>query len=326
MEKQIRSARIFTLAFVGDAEFTEGAGDCLALGTGSYGETVAVVEHHASPTLEMLRKEMDASELGIVNIIMLTGEAVTDKDEMASLAKMAGRQVDIALRGIFAVSYLDKDESKVNVKVSRRGGQRVTVSPRYADVLNREFYCLGCRNDGREDCNRTVRASDMREVVRNGRTLTVADCPVCGYQMTRTGKMTTRREMHGGLSERSLVFEPPAEAYCLSCKQNVKMIWLKAVRYSDEQPRPSYRANCFRCLGMVGTPWQRTRVVPVKSSTLEKLVDGAKQAEDALYEERAKAARKRRNQERHSRRRQTVTETQKFQQSMLRLRARYKVA
>lgn len=326
MEKQIRSARIFTLAFVGDAEVTEGAGDCLALGTGSYGETVAVVEHHASPTLEMLRKEMDASELGIANIIMLTGEAVTDKEEMATLARMAGRQVDIALRGIFAVSYLDKDESKVNVKVSRRGHQRVTVSPRYADVLNRKFYCLGCRNDGREDCNRTVRASDMREEVRNGRTLTVADCPVCGYQMTRTGKMTTRREMHGGLSERNLVFEPPAEAYCLSCKQNVKMIWLKAVRYNDEQPRPSYRANCFRCLGMVGTPWQRTKVVPVKSATLEKLVEGAKQAEDALYEERAKAARKRRNQERHSRRRQSITETQKFQQSLLHLRARYKVA
>ncbi len=326
MDKQIRSARIFTLAFVGDAEVTEGTGDCLALGTGSYGETVAVVEHHASPTLEMLRKEMDASELGIVNIIMLTGEAVTDKEDMASLAKKAGRQVDIALRGIFAVSYLDKDESKVNVKVSRRGRQRVTVSPRYAYVLNRKFYCLGCRNDGKEDCNCTVRASEMREVVRNGRTLTVADCPVCGYQMTRTGKMTTRREMHGGLSERNLVFEPPTEAYCLSCRQNVKMIWLKAVRYNDEQPRPSYRANCFRCLGMVGTPWQRTKVVPVKSATLEKLVEGAKQAEDALYEVRAKVAKKRRNQERHSRKRQSTTEPQKFQQALLQLKARYKAA
>ena len=39
MKKQIRSARVFTLGFIGEAEVNEGSGDCLALGVGNLGET-----------------------------------------------------------------------------------------------------------------------------------------------------------------------------------------------------------------------------------------------------------------------------------------------
>ena len=323
MNKQIRSARIFSIGFVGEAEVTEGSGDCQTLGIGTYGDTIAIIENHASPTLEMLRKEMESSPLGIVNIITLTGEAVTDKDEMAQLATMAGRQIDMALRGIFGVRYLDANESKVSVKVNRRGRQFVTEEPRYKMVVNREFYCLSCHNDGKKDCKRTVERDVMSEVTQNGRKVTLADCPECGNLMTRIGRIMARREMHGGLTERKLVFEPPTEAYCFSCKRNVRMIWMKAVRYNDEQPRPSYRGNCIRCLAMVGAPWQRTKMVPVKNATLEKLVSGAKVAEKALYEERIKTARKRHNRERS---RNVRHEAQRFEQAMGDLKERFSVA
>ena len=115
--------------------------------------------------------------------------------------------------------------------------------------------------------------------------------------MTRAGGIKVRRERHRGLAEREVVFEPPAHAYCFSCRRQVSMIWVKAVRHSDGQPRPSYRGNCVRCLAMVGTPWQRTRLVVVKAKTLEKLVEGAKQAEDALYERRMEVADRRRRED-----------------------------
>ena len=323
MKKQIRSARVFTLGFIGEAEVNEGGGDCLALGVGSYGDTVAIVARFDSPALSLLRDEMERNPLGFVSVTTLTGQAITDKDELANIAALAGRQVDIALRGIYAVKFLDGDENRVDVRTGRRGRLIVNKEPRFEQVVLPEFYCVSCRNAGDEDCRRTVGAGDMEEVETGGRAMTIAGCPKCDAIMTRPGGIEVRRERHHGLAERKLVFEPPAHAYCFSCRRQVSMIWVKAARYSDSQPRPSYRGNCVRCLAMVGTPWQRTKLVALKAKTLEKLVEGAKQAEDALYERRMAVADKRRNEEAEVKARR---EAERFQDAMTQLRRHYKVA
>lgn len=323
MKKRIRSARIFTLGFIGEAEVNEGSGDCLALGVGSYGDTVAVVAKFDSPALEMLRDEMERNPSGYVSITSLTGRAITDKEELAGIAALAGRQVDVALRGIYAVKFIDGDENKVDARTGRRGRLFTRKEPRFEKVVLQDFHCVSCRNAGDKDCRRTVGAEDMEEVKIGGRTMTIAGCPKCDAIMTRAGGMEVRRERHRGLAERKLVFEPPEYAYCLSCRREVSMIWMKAVRHSDGQPRPSYRGNCVRCLGMVGTPWQRTRLVPVKAKTLEKLVERAKQAEDALYARRMASA-----EERHriAAEEQAIREKRLFKDAMAQLRRQYKVA
>ena len=101
------------------------------------------------------------------------------------------------------------------------------------------------------------------------------------------------------------------------------MIWVKAARHSDSQPRPSYRGNCVWCLAMVGTPWQRTRLVAVKARTLEKLVEGAKKAEDAHYERRLAVADTRRKEESELKARR---ERRWFRDAITQLRRQYKVA
>ena len=121
MKKQVKTARVFTIGFIGEAEVNEGSGDCLTLGVGTLGETVAIIEQYNSPTLNMLRNEMDGNPLGYVNVITLTGESITDKESIEVVWRMAGRQVDIVLRGIFSVRYLDADETKVSIKTTRRG-------------------------------------------------------------------------------------------------------------------------------------------------------------------------------------------------------------
>ena len=324
MKKQIRSARVFTIGFIGEAEVNEGAGDCLLLGVGTFGETVAVIEHHSSPTLNMLRNEMEANPLGYVNVVTLTGENVTDKESVDAVWQMAGRQVDTVLRGIFSVRYLDEAETEVSVRTTRRGRTFVEKQPRYEYRPNRTFHCLSCRNDEDEDgYARTVALTDMEEVQVKGRTMTIAPCPECDSVMTRMGGINARRENHRGLSDRRLFFEPPEQAFCLSCRQNVKMIWIKAVRKSDAQQRPSYRGNCFRCLGMVGTPWHRTKMVPIKAATLEKLRENAKDGEDALYERRMAEAEKRHKRER---RENEINEARRMRDAMAALKLRYQVA
>lgn len=323
MKKRIRSARVFTLGFIGEAEVNEGSGDCLALGVGSYGDTVAVVARFDSPALRLLRDEMERNPLGFISVTTLTGQAINDRAELADIATLAGRQVDIALRGIYAVKFLDGDENRVEVRTGRRGRLIINKEPRFEQVVLRDFYCVSCRNAGGEDCVRTVAAEDMEEVEINGRAMTIAECSRCDSTMTRAGGIEVRRERHRGLAERKLVFEPPAHAYCFSCRRQVSMIWVKAVRNSDRQPRPSYRGNCVRCLAMVGTPWQRTRLVAVKAKTLEKLVEGAKQAEDALYERRMALADKRRREEAEVKARR---EAERFQDAMTQLRRQYRVA
>ena len=323
MKKQIRSARVFTLGFIGEAEVNEGSGDCLALGVGSYGDTVAIVARFDSPALSMLRDEMERNPLGFVSVTTLTGQAITDRKELSDIAALAGRQVDVALRGIFAVRFLDGDENKVEVRTGRRGRLLVNKEPRFEQVVLRDFHCVSCRNAGDEDCHRSVAAENMEEVEIGGRKMTIAGCPKCDAIMTRAGGIEVRRERHRGLAERELVFEPPAHAYCFSCRRQVSMTWMKAVRHSDSQPRPSYRGNCVRCLAMVGTPWQRTRLVVVKAKTLEKLVEGAKQAEDALYERRMEVADRRRREDAELRARR---EQRRFRDAMTQLRRQYKVA
>lgn len=323
MKKRIRSARIFTLGFIGDAEVNEGSGDCLVLGVGSYGDTVAVVARFDSPVLSLLRDEMERNPVGFVSVNTLTGQAITDREELADVTALAGRQVDIALRGIYAVKFLDGDENKVDVRIGRRGRLIVNKEPRFERVVLRDFYCVSCRNAGDENCRRTVAAEDMEEVEVGGRTMTIAGCPKCDSIMTRAGGVEVRRERHRGLAERKLVFEPPAQAYCFSCRRQVSMIWVKAVRHSDSQPRPSYRGNCVRCLAMVGTPWQRTGLVAVKARTLEKLVEGAKKAEDALHERRMALSDKRRREEAELEARR---EAEQFRDAMTQLRRQYKVA
>ena len=323
MKKQIRSARVFTLGFIGEAEVNEGSGNCLALGVGSYGDTVAVVAPADSPALELLREEMERSPMGFVSVIMLTGQAITDRKELADVTALAGRQVDVALRGIFAVSFHDGDENRVDVRTGRRGRLSVSKEPRFEQVVLRDFHCVSCRNAGDEDCRRTVAAGGMEEVDVSGRTMTIAGCPKCDAIMTRTGGIEVRREMHRGPGERRLVFEPPSHAYCFSCRRKVSMIWMKAVRHSDSQPRPSYRGNCASCLAMVGTPWQRTKLVPIKAKTLEKLVEGAKDAEDAVCERRIAAADKYRREEAEMKARR---EAERLRDAMTQLRRQYKVA
>ncbi len=323
MKNRIRSARIFTLGFIGEAEVTEGSGDCLALGVGSYGDTVAIVAPFDSPVLDMLRDEMERNPLGFVSVISLTGQAITDKGELAGIAALAGRQVDVALRGIYAVRFIDGDENRVDVRAGRRGKLFTWKEPRFEKVVLQDFHCVSCRNTGNEDCQRTVGAEDMEEVEIGGRTMTIAGCPKCDAIMTRAGGIEVRRERHRGLAERKLVFEPPERAYCFSCKREVAMIWVKAVRHSYSQPRPSYRGNCIRCLGMVGTPWQRTRLVAVKAKTLEKLVDGAKKAEDALYERRMAESQKRHRVDAELK---ASLEKQRYQDAMTQLRQQYRVA
>lgn len=323
MKKRIRSARIFTLGFIGEAEVKEGSGDCLALGVGSYGDTVAVVAPFDSPALDMLRDEMERNPTGYVSVISLTGQAITDKEELSGIAALAGRQVDVALRGIYAVKFIDCEENKVDVRTGRRGRLFTMNEPRFEQVVVQDFHCVSCRNAGDENCHRTVGTEDMEEVKIGGRTMTIAGCPKCDAIMTRAGGIEVRRERHRGLAERKLVFEPPAHAYCFSCRREVVMIWMKAVRHSDSQPRPSYRGNCIRCLAMVGTPWQRTRLVAVKAKTLEKLVEGARRAEDALYERRMAEAQKRHRQDAELKAR---LEKQRYQDAMTQLRRQYKVA
>ena len=332
MKKRIRSARVFTIGFIGEAEVNEGAGDCLALGVGTFGETVAVIEQHNSAVLNMLRNEMDANPLGYVNVIMLTGENVTEKKSVDAVRQLAGRQVDTVLRGIFSVRYLDKDETQINVKTTKRGQIFIDKQERYESVPNRTFHCLSCRNADNHRLVTSVQGAtyakivdltDMEEVKVDGRTMTIAPCPDCDSVMTRTGGINTKRENHCGLSERRLFFEAPEQAYCLSCRQNVKMIWIKAIRKSDEQPRPSYRGNCFRCLGMVGTPWHRTKLVPIKATTLEKLVENAKHGEDTLYERRMVEAEKRHE---CKRRENEVNEARRMRDAMAAFKLRYKVA
>ena len=270
----------------------------------------------------MLRNEMDANPLGYVNVTMLTGEGVTDKESVYAVWRQAGRQVDTVVRGIFSVRYLDTDETQISVRTTRHGRMIVERQPRYEYVPNRTFHCLSCRNDESSHA-KTVELTDMEEVKVNGRTMTIAPCPDCDSVMTRLGGTSTRRENHGGLSERRLFFEPPEQATCLSCRQSVKMIWIKAIRKSDEQPRPSYRGNCFRCLGMVGTPWQRTKMVPIKTATLEKLLENAKDGEDALYEKRMAEAEKRHKRER---RQNEINEARRMRDAMSAFKLRFKVA
>ena len=323
MKNRIRSARVFTLGFIGEAEVNEGGGDCLALGVGSYGDTVAIVARFDSPALSLLRDEMERNPLGFVSVTTLTGQAITDKDELANIAALAGRQVDIALRGIYAVKFLDGDENKVDVRTGRRGRLIVNKEPRFEQVVLPEFYCVSCRNAGDEDCRRTVAAEDMEEVEISGRAMTIAGCPKCDAIMTRPGGIEVRRERHRGLAERKLVFEPPTRAYCFSCRRQVSMIWMKAVRYSGSQPRPSYRGNCVRCLAMVGTPWQRTELVAVKAKTLQKLAEGARKAENALYERRMAVAERRRKEDAEV---EVRREAERFQDAMTQLRRQYRVA
>ena len=323
MKKQIRTAKVFYMATVGEAEVHEGEGDCLALGIGTHGETVGVVEKFDSDVLERLRKEMEANPLGYVSVITLTGEFISDRGELDHINAMAGRNVDVALRGIYAVRYLDGSETKIGVKVSRNGRTHVTEQPRYQDVPLREFTCISCRNAGKENVTMVVNVADMEEVVTGNRTMTIASCPECDAIMTRTGKIMVSREMHGGLSERKMVFEPPETAYCFSCKRQVERIWLKSIRKTDDQPRPSYRGNCFRCLAMVGSPWQQTRLVPVKAETVKRLVDSARKGEDALYERRMKEAKRRHNQDRKEARRR---EKNQMANAMEALKARYQLA
>lgn len=322
MTNRIKTARVFTIGFIGEAEVNEGAGDCMALGVGTFGETVAVIEQHSSPVLNMLRNEMDANPYGYVNVVTLTGEKVTDKKSVDAVWQQAGRQVDIIVRGIFNVRYLDTEETQVTFNMSRRGNMTVKRQPRYEFVPNTTFHCLSCRNAG-DDGSMSVDLTDMEEVKVNGKTMTIAPCPDCDSVMTRMGGIKARRENHGGLSERRLFFEPPEQTYCLSCKQNVKMIWIKAIRKSDEQPRPSYRGNCFRCLGMVGTPWPRTKTVPIKAATLEKLLENARDGEDALHEKRMAEAEKRQARER---RENEINEARRMNDAMAAFKLRFKVA
>ena len=177
MKKQIRTARVFALGFIGEAEVIEGGGDCLALGIGSYGDTMAVVAQFDSPVLNMLRDEMERNPLRFVSVITLTGQAITDRKELADIAAIAGRQVDLALRDIYAVRFLDGDENKVDVRTNRRGQRFTRREARYEQVVLRDFYCVACRNTGDGDCRRTVDAADMGEVEIGGHAMTIRQLP-----------------------------------------------------------------------------------------------------------------------------------------------------
>ena len=290
---RVATAKVFDICHITENEFTEGEDDCILVGINTVGGTIAVVADKASPVLPVLRDEMDRNPRGIVSVIMLRGEIVSDGPTMDRLAAQTGRNVEFALRGIISAYYLDGDDNKISVRVSRRGRRIVNTEPRFVNEANTAFFCLNCHNNGETDCRRVVEPDAMDEVKVNGRVMTMADCSVCGILMTRTGGAKALREKHGGISERTLFYEPPETAYCFSCRRNVKMIWIKPVRFTAEQPRPSYRANCFRCLGIVGSPWTRTKLVPVKQKTLEKLRSTVDAAQEALAAERGEAAEKR---------------------------------
>ena len=280
------SARVFDLACVTEQPFSDNGGDCLALGVNTFGGTVAVVAKRNSPALLKLREEMERNERGAVSVIALRGFAIADRRELDRIAEQTGRQPEIALRGIHGVSYYDSHENKVAVRVSRRGNMQVSAEPRYETAVSDRFYCVGCRNAGKRDCHRRVKPELMEEVTVNGKLMTFADCLECGGLMSRTGGIRVKRELHGGLSERRLFFEPPESAYCFSCRSEVKMLWVKSVRYADSQPRPSHRANCISCLEFVGAPWTRTKLVPIKSQTLDKLRETVASAQAVLSERR----------------------------------------
>lgn len=274
---------MFTIAHVTETEVTEGTNKVLAIGVNAYGARVGIVEDFASDALEIIREQIE--QQGYATMLTLTGDAVTDTEEIENLTKLAGREVNMALRGIHAMRFIDKDEAKVTVKVSRRGNLKVSTQPRFDSRLNLNFTCMACHNAGRKSAQ-VVDASDMETIkTANGRTMTLAACPACDAIMTRTGGKSARVENHAGIAELNLVFEAPEFAYCASCRQKVRRIWLKSIRKSDSQPRPSYRGNCFRCLGMVATPWQQTRLVPVKRQTVEKIRAAALAAEDAVHAE-----------------------------------------
>ncbi len=324
-----RTAKLFAIAHVGEAEVQEGANTALAIGIDGYGATVGIVENFAAPSLEIIREQID--ERGYAAIVTLTGEAITDPEALSFLSRMAGREINFALRGIHSMRYIDGDENKVAVKVSRRGNlQRTQVIPRQGAELNRRFTCMACRNAGRKP-DQTAREEDMETVeTRGGRTMTIAPCPACDAIMTRTGGKTSRKELHAGLGELKLVFEAPEFAYCPSCHQKVRRIWLKSIRKTDTQPRPSYRGNCFRCLGMVASPWQQTRLVPIKRQTIERVVAAATAAEDTIYAERMAEAREMHRVARENAMAQAAMEREREQEKMadalVALRERYKVA
>ena len=280
------SARVFDLACITEQPFTPNGDDCLALGVNTFGGTVAVVAKRNDPALLELRAEMERNPRGIVSIISLRGAAITDRRALDEIAEQTGRQPEIALRGIHGVFYYDNEQNKVTVRVSKRGNRRTSVEPRYETAVSDRFYCVGCRNAGKQDCHRQVKPELMEEVTVNGRLMTFADCLECGGLMSRTGGIRVERELHGGLSERRLFFEPPEGAYCFSCRSEVKMLWVKSVRYTDSQPRPSHRASCISCLEFVGAPWTRTKLVPIKTKTLDKLRETVASAQAVLLEER----------------------------------------
>ena len=258
--RRIVSARVFDLACITEQPFTPNGDDCLLLGVNTFGGTVAVVAKRNSPALLSLREEMERSDRGIVSVI--------------------------SLRGIHSVFYYDSEQNKVSVRVSKQGNKRVSVEPRHEVVVSDRFYCVSCRNAGRRNCRRQVEQGLMEEVTVNGRLMTFADCPECGKLMCRTGGIRVRRERHAGLSERRLFYELPVGAYCFSCRSEVKILWGVSMRRSDRQPRPYHRGSCISCLEFVGAPWTRTKLVPIKTKTLEKLRSAVEAAQDNLQEKR----------------------------------------
>ncbi len=279
-----RTAKLFVIAHITETEVNEGTNEALAIGVNNYGARVGIVENYASDALEMIREQIE--QQGYAAMVTLTGQAVDDPSELANISRLAGREINMALRGILSMRFIDQDENKVTVKVSRRGNLRVSMEPRFGRAVNTKFTCLSCHNAGRPAAQ-TVGERDMETVqTANGRTMTMAACPSCDAIMTRTGDKSAKAENHAGTAELNLVFEAPEFAYCVSCRQKVRRIWLKSVRKSDSQPRPSYRGNCFRCLGMVATPWQQTRMVPIKRHTVEKIRQAALAAEEATHQAR----------------------------------------
>ena len=284
--RRIVSARVFDLACITEQPFTPNGDDCLLLGVNTFGGAVAVVAKHDSPALLHLREEMERSERGIVSVISLRGFAVTERSALDEIAEQSGRQPEIALRGIHSVFYYDSEQNRVTVRVSKQGNKRVSVEPRREVVVYDRFYCVSCRNAGRRDCHRQVEQGLMEEVTVNGRLMTFADCPKCGKLMCRTGGIRVRRERHAGLSERRLFYELPEGAYCFSCRGEVKILWGVSARRSDSQPCPHHRGSCISCLEFVGAPWTRTKLVPIKNKTLEKLRSAVETAQQKLQEER----------------------------------------
>ena len=284
--RRIASARVFDLACVTEQPFTPNGDDRLLLGVNTFGGAVAVVASRNSPALLNLREEMERNPRGIVSVISLRGFAITERSALDEIAEQSGRQPELALRGIHSVLYYDSEQNKVSVRVSKQGSKRVSVEPRHEVVVSDRFYCVSCRNAGRPDCRRQVEQGLMEEVTVNGRLMTFADCPECGKMMCRTGGIRVRRERHAGLSERRLFYELPEGAYCFSCSSEVKILWGVSIRRSDRQQRPYHRGSCISCLEFVGAPWTRTKLVPIKAKTLEKLRSAVETAQEKLLEKR----------------------------------------